>query len=185
MAQRHPPLRLTAFEFRERMPGGSSRPMLLACEDETGNEVIVVAKLREIAATGVPNRGPAGLACELVCAVLARAAGLAVPNYAIVEVGEEFAASVRDTEAREELLRNVGENFGSVYQEDCSNFLPEMRMGDAGRLGLESVLALDAFVLNPDRTAAKPNLIFRGETVYLIDHALCFPHLGSLHVGEP
>lgn len=146
--------------------------MLLACEDESGREVAVVTKLREISATGVPGWGAAGLACELVCAVLARAAGLTVPDYAVVEVGEAFAVSVCETDAREELINNIGENFGSVYQEDCSIFMPGMRVGEAGRLGLEGVLALDAFVINPDRTVTKPNLIFRGDTIYLIDHAL-------------
>jgi len=184
MAEIVEPIRLVAFEYRGRMKGGRSKPLLVACADESGNETQVVLKVR----TGTlaeGSFGPCSLACELICSMLARAAGLMVPDYAIVEVEQDFAESVTDLQDRERLLRNIGENFGSVYQEDCAKFSPGLRIGDERQSELESILAFDDYMLNNDRQASNPNLLIRGDSIYLIDHSLRFPHLGSPEVRDP
>ena len=184
MAEIAEPFRLVAFEYRGRMKGGRSKPLLVAGADEGGNETQVVLKVR----TGTVEDGsfgPCSLACELVCSILARAAGLMVPDYAIVEVEQDFAESVTDLQDRERLLRNIGENFGSVYQEDCAKFSPGLRIDNERQSELESVLAFDDYMLNNDRQASNPNLLVRGDNVYLIDHSLCFPHLNSPDVRDP
>src|SRR5207253_2087552 len=48
MADIVPPSRLTAFEYRGRLRGGRSRPMLVACRDQGGREHKVVLKLRDV-----------------------------------------------------------------------------------------------------------------------------------------
>lgn len=158
--------------------------MLAACVDSEGTEHSTVVKLREVSSQGC-TFGSASLACELVCSMLARAAGLAVPDYAIVEVAEEFARCVPDRESQRELMNNLGENFGTTYFEDHSRYVPGMQVGVAGRGQIESILGFDAYVLNNDRKCSNPNLIVRGDTVLLIDHSLAFPHLGSPGVAEP
>lgn len=160
--------------------------MLVACRDEDGNEHRIVLKLRVVQDPSC-SFGPASLACELVCSVLARMAGLSVPDYAIVTVDdrEGFVQSVPDSDARRDLLNNLGENFGSTYLEDHAKYVASLAVGSVGKLRLESVMAFDAYVLNNDRKAANPNLIVRGDSVVLIDHSLSFPHLNSPGVAEP
>ena len=178
------PARLVAFEYRGQMKGGRTRPLLVACSDESGSQTQVVLKVRS-GSIEEGSFGPCSLACELICSVLARAAGLTVPDYAIVEIEEDFVQSVTDRRDRERLLKNLGENFGSVYQEDCARFHPSRRLDYEGQCGLESILASDDYVLNNDRQASNPNLLLRGDNLYLIDHSLCFPHLASPGVWEP
>ena len=178
------PVRLLAFEYRGRMKGGRTQPLLIACSDDSGNETQVVLKVRS-GTVEEGSFGPCSLACELVCSVLARAAGLTVPDYAIVEIEEDFVQGVPDRRDRERLLENLGENFGSVYQEDCARFHPGRRLDYEGQCELESILAFDDYVLNNDRQASNPNLLIRGDNLYLIDHSLCFPHLVSPGVREP
>jgi hypothetical protein len=186
VAEMLPPSRLTAFEYRGRLKGGRSRPMLVACLDAEGREHQVVLKLREVPVSGC-SFGPASLACELVCAILARMAGLSVPDYAIVTVHdrEGFIRNVPDREVQQELSRNQGENFGSTYLQDHARYVPTLSVGSAGRMRLESVMAFDAYVLNNDRKASNPNLIVRGDAIVMIDHSLSFPHLDSPGVAEP
>jgi hypothetical protein len=186
MADIVPPLRLTAFEYRGRLKGGRSRPMLVACRDEDGREHQVVLKLREVPVPGC-SFGPASLACELICAMLARMAGLSVPDYAIVGVDdrEGFIRNVPDPEAQRELSRNEGEDFGAAYLEDHARYVPNVFVDGAGKMRLEGVLALDAYVLNNDRKESNPNLLVRGDSIVLIDHSLGFPHLDSPGVAEP
>jgi len=114
-------------------------------------------------------------------------AGLAVPDYAVVTVDDErgFIRNVRDTEANHDFQRNIGENFGSIYLEDHANYVPNLQIGTVGRMRLQAVLAFDAYLLNNDRQAAKPNLMVRGDRIVLIDHSLCFPHLKSPNVAKP
>jgi hypothetical protein len=181
-----PPLRLTAFEYRKRLKGGRSRPMLVVCLDDAGDEHQVVLKLREVPVSD-HSFGPASLACELVCAILARMAGLSVPDYAVVRINDKrgFIRSVPDREARQELGSSLGENFGSKYLEDHANYIPALPMGSVGRMRLEGVLAFDAYVLNNDRKASNPNLIVRGDSIVLIDHSLGFPHIASPGIAAP
>jgi hypothetical protein len=186
MAEVVPPMRLRAFEYRGRMKGGRSRPMLVACIDEKGREHKVVLKVREASAAGC-SWGAASLGCELVCAIIARMAGITVPDYAVVTVDDEmgFVRNVHDKEARRDLGHNIGENFGSKYLEDHANYVPELQVGSVVRSRLETVMAFDAYVLNNDRKAEKPNLLVRGDRVVLIDHSLCFPHLNSPDIVKP
>jgi hypothetical protein len=182
MADIAPPSQWTAFEYRGRLKGGRSRPMLVACHDENGSEHRVVLKLRDVPVTGC-SFGPASLACELICAILARMAGLSVPDYAIVLVDdrEGFIRNVPDPESRRELSRNCG----SIYLEDHARFVPTRSMRSLGNLSLESLLAFGAYVLNNDRKISNPNVIVRGGSIVLIDHSLAFPHNDSPGVAEP
>jgi hypothetical protein len=45
------------------------------------------------------------------------------------------------------------------------------------------VFAFDALVQNPDRKVNNPNLLWKGEEIFLIDHELTFSFL--YHIGPP
>lgn len=169
-----PPLRLVCLQYRTRLKGGVSRPPLVVASDGT-RKIEIVLKVRHPDCRE-NHFEQTSLACELICAALARAVGLPVPDYAVVEVPEELPASIADPAVRELLTRNRGENFGLVYREGFMLWDPDHRSPSPDLLdGLEDVLAFDATVINGDRKRPKPNLLLRGDSLLLIDHSLTLP----------
>jgi hypothetical protein len=166
------PLKLTCIEYQKPMKFGDSRPFSVDTEDEAGNTHQIVLKLR-YPASGNHFEGTS-LACELICAVIARTIGLSVPNFAIVDVNREFVESVRQQDVRELLRRNIGKNFGTVYQEGASGWIPEIQSDSPLSLveKLESILAFDSAIFNADRKRPNSNLIWDGQEIFLIDHSL-------------
>ena len=171
------------IEFRKRLTGNSyTRPLYIVAVDEDDNEFEMIMKVRQ---PDVPmGRGHyegTSLACELICAMLARHLGLKVPDYAIIEVRSEMPNSVSNDEVRQLLRQNVGSNFGTVYIEGSSTWIPKPL--DAGSVlsgDLENVLVFDSTVINGDRQRDKSNLLWNGQDLFLIDHSVALPvHLWS------
>lgn len=98
MSELEGPERLFAFEFRRRLSGGVTRPALVVATDEDGTEVEIVVKCRRPDVRD-GHFGPTSLACELICAVLARGMGISVPDYYVVEISSQLAKSVPDQSA--------------------------------------------------------------------------------------
>ena len=170
---------LTAVRFEKAMISGRTRPLVLACEeaDEEGDgPVEYVVKLR-----GSIDTGGVGLAAELVASELARFLDLSVPEPAIVEVTEEFARSVPDEASREALRRSLGLNFGSRYLSGGYMTWPKGKLVlPALRPVASEIIAFDAFIQNPDRTADRPNLLWKDEELVLFDHELAFSFLYAI-----
>jgi hypothetical protein len=177
-----PPLQLEDVEYRKDMSGGLTQPKLVDALDNHERYTRVVLKLKN---PGPPiGRGHfagTSLACELICAVLARALGLNVPDYAIVKVTRDFANSVPDKSIRHLLMKNIGENFGSVHN-------PFLALWNARYVNrsqvllnqLEDILTFDAVIINADRSIFKPNLMYRGDLLVPIDHSLAL----TVHLWE-
>jgi hypothetical protein len=154
-----------------------TKPLLCACKDESGVMREYVVKLRHPDASEGHFEGTS-LACELVCAVLARASGLLVPDYAVVGFPSAlpFAVPESNPDLRQTIIRNLGYNFGALYHEEAATWPPEYpARSDALLAGLEDVLAFDAAVINGDRRAIRPNLLWRGDQLWAIDHSLALP----------
>lgn len=164
------------------MEGGNTKPRLVVAADEYGQTKQVVLKLRHpTTSVGDGHYAGTSLACELICAVLARAIGLEVPDYAVIEVTQGFADVIRDNSTRNLLLNNIGPNFGSVYHESVALWDPMFRNPSQVVIDqLEDILSFDSIVVNGDRQIDKPNLLHRGDELLLIDHSLALPvHLWS------
>ncbi len=124
------------------------------------------------------GQGPRALIAELLVGLLAREAGLPVPELAIVEVPEGFGAGEPDPEIRELLERSVGVNVGLRYLDGAFNY-DARAAGDLLDADFAARLVwFDAFVTNPDRTARNPNLMVWERRPWLIDHgsAIYFHH---------
>ncbi len=122
------------------------------------------------------GQGARALLAEILVAELARAAGLPVPEIALIELDESFGKSERDPEIQDLLNGSRGLNFGVRYLEGAFNFDP---LADHVEAELAAaVVWLDALVTNLDRTARNPNLMWWHDQVWLIDHgaALYFHH---------
>lgn len=175
MADLEAPVRLQAFEYRGRLEGGVTRPPLMVATDNDGSAFEIVVKVRNPDVSD-GHFGATSLACELICAVLARVTGISVPDYFIVEISPEMAAAVPDREAGNLLTANTGENFATLYMPGMGRFDPGVQRPSVALLdALEDVLSFDGTVINGDRKASKPNLLWRGDNIFAIDHSYAIP----------
>jgi hypothetical protein len=146
--------------------GGS---MSAVVETESGG--VFVVKFRGA------GQGPRALLAELIVGQLALAAGLPVPDLALVEVDPALGRGERDPEIQDLLKASQGMNVGLRYLEGAFNF-DLSAAGDLVDPGLAADLVwFDALVTNPDRTARNPNIMIHQGRPWLIDHgAALFAH---------
>jgi len=153
------------------MAAGESKPLLVVGYSNNWDESHeLVIKLRE---PGVfePHHGGTALACELICSMLARLLGFAVPDYAIVDISAEFADAVTDDNTGARLRQNIGPNFGSVYLQGCRSWLAQRMPFDKEFAKLfANLIEFDSTVINHDRTSENSNLLWDGKSCYPIDH---------------
>jgi hypothetical protein len=171
-----PPLELTCFEYVRPMSGGITQPLLVGACLPSGQRLRAVLKFRHPGTRrGQGHFGATSLACELICAALARALGLNTPDYAIAHVGSIFAHSIRDEAVRDRLCQNLGPNFATIlieplpmpWKPGCTRRSFELREA------MEQVLSFDATIMNGDRRQEHPNLLWDGaDTLHVIDHGL-------------
>jgi hypothetical protein len=91
-------------------------------------------------------------------------------------LNREFANAIPDTQVRELFLKNIGRNFGTEYKIGFSQVKPQTKSASQNVLEqFEDTITFDATVINGDRKYSKPNLLYRGDTVLLIDHSLAIP----------
>jgi hypothetical protein len=122
------------------------------------------------------GQGAKALVAEVICAGLARALGLPVPDLVVVELDPVLAANEPDEEVQALLRASPGTNLGVDFLPGAVDLDPEafdVPGGFAGR-----VLWFDALVGNVDRSWRNPNLLFWHSRPYLIDHGatLTFAH---------
>jgi HipA-like protein len=137
---------------------GSSRPVVV--ETSAGARLV---KLRGAA------QGTGPLVAEIVVAELAEAIGLSVPPRSLITLPAGIKTADWDDELDDLLAASVGVNLGF-------DFLPgarELAAGDVERVApadQAAILWLDRLVMNPDRTARNPNLLWWSGHLWLIDH---------------
>jgi hypothetical protein len=159
--------RLLAVRYLNAFREGGSLPGLV----ETDDGRLFVVKLRGA------GQGTRALVAELLAGELARALGLPVPEIALVSIEPGFGATERDEEVRDLLRASAGVNLGLELLPGAMMFDPAARDAVDDELASRTV-ALDAFVMNVDRTARNPNLLWWRGGLWLIDHgaALLWHH---------
>ena len=132
-------------------------------------------------------QGTPALVAEIIVAEIARAIGLQVPSWCIVDLPQGVACDDPNDELRDLLDRSAGDNVGFEFLEGAR----DLQASEAGSLNADfaaRVLWLDAFVQNVDRTPRNPNIMVRRGRYWLIDHgvALTFHHdWGSVTEASP
>lgn len=114
-------------------------------------------------------QGTGALVAEVIVAELAEALGLRVPARSLVRLPAGVDSLDGNDELAQLLRASVGINLGFAHLENERMIGP----ADIGTIDVEQAAAiiwLDGLVLNPDRTAANPNLLWSGAELYLIDH---------------
>jgi hypothetical protein len=146
---------------------GGSVPALVEADDLG----LYVVKLRGA------GQGAKALIAELVAGELARAAGLPVPDIALVELDPALAASEPDPELAAPLEASAGVNLGLDYLPGSMGFDP-IASPPPDTATASRVVLFDAFVANVDRTPRNPNILVWHRRLWLIDHgaSLYFHH---------
>lgn len=147
---------------------GGSLPAVVEAADETA----WVVKFRGA------GQGPKALVAELIVAELAEALGLRVPPRSLIMLDEAFGQGERDPEIQDVLTASRGVNVGLHYMDGAFNLDPLAVPESVGPEFATALVWLDALVMNPDRSARNPNIMFWDGQSWLIDHgaALYFHH---------
>jgi hypothetical protein len=149
--------------FRE----GGSMPALVEADDGA----LYVLKF---AGAG---QGALALVAELAGGEIARSLGLRVPELVLMEVDSQLGRNEPDAEIRDLLRASIGTNLGMRFVAEATAF--DLATGDHCDAELaSSIVWLDAFLSNVDRTPRNPNLLMQRRQLHLIDHgaALYWQH---------
>ncbi len=158
---------VTATRYVTPLREGGSLPAIVEADDSG----LYVVKFRGA------GQGERALVAELLAGELARAMGLRVPELVLIQVPPELGRAEPDSEIRALLQSSTGLNLGLDYLPGSITFDPVAGPAPSAREASETV-CFDAYVLNVDRTAKNPNLLFWHRALWLIDHgaALYFHH---------
>jgi hypothetical protein len=122
------------------------------------------------------GQGPKVLIAELVVGEIARAAGVAIPEIVLIELDPELARTEPDAEIQQLIRASGGLNLALDYLPGSVTFDPIADQPDA--MLASSIVWLDAYTSNVDRTARNANMLMWHRRLWLIDHgaALYFHH---------
>jgi hypothetical protein len=156
---------IQAIRYVTPLREGGSLPGIIEADDD-GTYVL---KLRGA------GQGVKALVAEVIVGEIGRALGLRVPQLRAVALDVRIARYEADEEVQDVLTASVGLNLGV-------DFLPGSFGYDGAAppapLEAATILWLDAFTANVDRTWANPNLLVWHGRTWAIDHgaALYFHH---------
>ncbi|HEY0376635.1 MAG TPA: HipA family kinase [Pyrinomonadaceae bacterium] len=153
---------------------GGSLPAIVEADDDG----LYVLKFRGA------GQGPKALIAELIVGELARALGLPVPEIVLVELDPELARTEPDPEIQDLIRASAGLNLALDYLPGAISFDPLVDRPEAGLAS--SIVWLDAYTTNVDRTPRNTNMLVWHKKLYLIDHgaALFFHHDWTDYMGR-
>ena len=116
------------------------------------------------------------LISELIGGEIARTLGLKVPEIVFAELDEAFGRTEGDEEIQDLLRGSQGLNLGLHFLSGAVNFDPVVTSVDGKTAS--TIVWLDAFLTNIDRTFRNTNMLIWHKELWLIDHgaALYFHH---------
>src|SRR2546428_2013168 len=114
------------------------------------------------------GQGPKALIAELVSGEIARAAGLPVPEIVFIELDPELARTEPDPEIQHLIRASAGLNLALDYLPGAVTFDPAVEKPDADFAS--SVVWVDAYLTNVDRTPRNTNMLVWHRRLWLIDH---------------
>ena len=122
------------------------------------------------------GQGPKVLVAEIIVGEIARAAGLAMPEIVLIELDADLARTEPDPEIQQLIRASAGLNLAFDYLPGSITFDPIADQPEA--MLSSSIVWLDAYTSNVDRTARNANMLMWHRKLWLIDHgaALYFHH---------
>ncbi len=150
---------VTATRYAAALREGGSLPGLVEADDDG----MYVVKFR------ASGQGLKALVAEILVGRLAAAAGLPVPELALVRVSPDLGRTEPDPEINELVTSSAGLNFGMDFLPGALDYSPA-RPGDVDADFASELVWFDAFTTNVDRTPRNPNLLVWHGRPWLIDH---------------
>ena len=93
-----------------------------------------------------------------------------VPARRLIRFDEAVESVDRNDELADLLRASAGINLGFAMLDGALDFAPATDLPRVDRDVAVAILWLDGLVMNPDRTARNPNLLWWNDTLWLIDH---------------
>ncbi|HXX29484.1 MAG TPA: HipA family kinase [Myxococcaceae bacterium] len=153
------PRTVNATRYVTPLREGGSLPAIVEADDDG----LYVTKFRGA------GQGPRALVAEWVVGELARSLDLHVPEVVFIEVDPALGRTEPDVEIRDLLRASAGLNLGVDFLPGALTF--DALADPAPEASVASrVVALDAALLNVDRTARNPNLLSWHRRLWCIDH---------------
>lgn len=118
------------------------------------------------------GHGTKALVSEFLGGEIARKLGFKVPEIVFCELDEAFGRSEGDEEIQDLLKGSQGLNIGLHFLSGAINYDPVVYT-PSSKLA-SSVIWLDAFILNIDRTFRNTNMLIWNKEVWMIDHGASF-----------
>jgi hypothetical protein len=153
------PRRVTATRYVTPLREGGSLPGLVEADDDG----LYVVKFRGA------GQGPRALVAEWLAGEIARTVGLTVPELVLIDVDAGLGDAEPDEELQDLVHRSGGTNIGLDFLPGALMFNPAADPEVDPEVAADTIW-FDAFVTNPDRTAANPNLLVWHGRTWLIDH---------------
>lgn len=141
--------------FRE----GGSLPGLVEADDDG----LYVVKFRGA------GQGPRALVAEWLAGEIGRAIGLPVPDLVAIEVDGGLGDAEPDGEIQDLVHASAGLNLGLDFLPGSLTFAPAAADAIEADAAAD-IVWFDAFVTNPDRSVANPNLLVWHGRTWCIDH---------------
>lgn len=162
---------LSATSLQKVLHSGRTRPCVFFCEDANGeSNGEYVVKLKAGMESGVT-----GLASEMIASQLANILDVPTPEAAIIELDPMLAEVIADSDLSRRIKESSGLNFGSKVVTGGFDTWPVDKAIPSGLKTLAAeIFAFDALIQNPDRRADKPNILWKGDELYIIDHEMGF-----------
>ncbi len=131
------------------------------------------------------GQGIKALIAEIIGGEAARRVGLRVPEIVLAELDAGFGRTEPDEEIQDLLKASTGLNLGYHYLSGSISFDPAVHTVDAATAS--TIVWLDAWLMNMDRTAKNTNMLFWNKELWLIDHGagLYFHHGSSDWPSKP
>lgn len=130
------------------------------------------------------GQGPRVLVAEVIAAGIARRLGLRTPDLVVLMLDLGLAKYEADEEVQDLLLASLGYNLGIDFLPGSFGFDGD---SDVDPTEAATVIWLDAFIANVDRSWRNPNLLRWQGDLWVIDHgaSLYFHHSWPGGVGDP
>lgn len=162
---------LKATTYMDVCKTGRNIPCRFSCISETNisNDYIV----KFFGAIG------SNIICEYMAFLIAKRLDINVPNCAIVHIDPRMAEIIRDEDVNKNLKKHNGPHFGSQDIGPGAVIVsPEYTLNGRALQQAIDIFAFDMFIQNTDRSApdqaGNPNILFRGNELFPIDHELAF-----------
>jgi hypothetical protein len=171
-------LTLTAVLLHKLVASGRNKPVIFGCLDQSGNVVgDYVVKLS--GAMETRHRGPAS---ELVASNLAEHFRILRPEPAAVQLHPDLVTwlSKQRPDLAAVLRSSGGLNFGTKLLTDVSIWPVGRSIPDGMMIAAAHVFAFDCLISNDDRRRDNPNVLVRGDDIFVIDHEAAFSFLYSV-----